>query len=132
TTGTDSGCRLAFNGHMDTAIRHLLRAGSAALLLVLAPVALAQTAGACAAPTDTVAFPGAGLAAAVRSALELQPGAPIHCGALAGLRTLIANEAGITDLTGLEHATRLTRLDLRRNQLTDIAPVARLERLTRL
>ena len=42
------------------------------------------------------------------------------------------DDPGITDLTGLEHATQLTDLDLSDNQISDITPLAQLTQLTEL
>ena len=41
-------------------------------------------------------------------------------------------EQQVTDLTGLEHATQLTELDLSNNQISDITPLGSLTRLTEL
>ena len=45
------------------------------------------------------------------------------------LRELRADRKGIRDLTGLELATNLARLELRHNLITDIAPLQNLTRL---
>ena len=81
---------------------------------------------------QNVNFPDANLAAAVRSALGLAPGADIPLTSLQGLTTLNSGRLDldpITDLTGLEHATGLQDLTLNSNQISDISP---LETLTNL
>src|SRR5690554_6250088 len=88
----------------------------AVVLLCLAGAASGQAQGSCSQPSEVVDLPDAALAAAVREALELTQGQPITCGALGGLRELIANDSGITDLSGLQHASDLRRLDLRGNR----------------
>ena len=51
---------------------------------------------------------------------------------LATLTTLEANAAGISDITGLEHATSLTELELDNNQIRNISALSSLTSLTRL
>ena len=81
-------------------------------------------------------MPDANLRAAVRTALSLNSGDALTQTALAGLTTLTANNKGITNLTGLEHATSLTTLDLRGNNIYDtkenIAVLKALSTLTTL
>ena len=48
------------------------------------------------------------------------------------LTSLIADDAGIRDLTGLEKATNLQRIELRRNAITDLTPLAGLIRLNNI
>ena len=48
------------------------------------------------------------------------------------LTELELDDEGITDLTGLEHATQLTELDLWDNQISDISPLAQLTQLMEL
>src|SRR5690554_6512980 len=99
--------------------RHL-RGLLAAILTLSLTVVHGQAQAVCAQPTDVVNFPDQALAAAVASALELEAGNQVQCGELAKLRDLRANGAGITDLTGLEHASDLRRLDLRSNRVVDL------------
>ena len=77
-------------------------------------------------------FADAKLDAAIREALGKAPGEEITAELLAGLTDLNAEDRGITDLSGLEHATNLTTLLLGRNQISDISPLASLTSLTRL
>ncbi len=48
------------------------------------------------------------------------------------LTTLVADEKGIRDLRGLEHATRLERIELRHNEIADLTPLAGLTRLNNI
>ena len=48
------------------------------------------------------------------------------------LTTLVADERGISDLRGLEHATRLERIELRHNEISDLTPLAGLTRLNNI
>ena len=48
------------------------------------------------------------------------------------LTTLIADERGIRDLRGLEHATRLERIELRHNEISDLTPLTGLTRLNNI
>ena len=93
------------------------------------------------ADAQTVRMPDANLAAVVRDALGLAPDAPITKQVLQKLTSLdaqshkireITGQGGVNDLTGLEHATQLTRLWLNNNQISDISPLARLTRLEKL
>ena len=80
-----------------------------------------------------VSIPDANLRAAVRSALGLAEGDTITQQKMAGLTSLEASSRGIQNLTGLEHATQLTRLNLHNNsQLSNIAPLKGLNTLTHL
>ncbi|HLU82437.1 MAG TPA: leucine-rich repeat domain-containing protein, partial [Trueperaceae bacterium] len=118
---------------MTRAPRHTHRALllAVATCAAFAPLAAAQagTLAACATPTAPVTFPDAALAGAVRTALSLDASATITCEAVSGLGRLQAQDAGITDLTGLESAVNLTRLQVRRNQIADLSPLAGLTRL---
>ena len=88
------------------------------------------------ASAQTVNFPDDNLAAAVRSQLGLADHEDIT---IEHMKTptftyLDCWRRGITDLTGLEHATNLTHLDLSRNPDIDFttSPFAALTKLTRL
>ena len=82
--------------------------------------------------TTNVEFPDVNLAIKVREALNLPDGAAIPKAEIATLTEFYAPEASIGDLTGLEFATNLTRLNLRDNNLSDISPVSGLINLTEL
>ena len=79
-----------------------------------------------------VTIPDAGLAAAVREALELTSDTVLTTFTILDLRVLNARERRITDLTGLEHAHNLEELNLYKNNISDISPLAGLTRLTEL
>ncbi len=51
---------------------------------------------------------------------------------IARVTTLVADERGIRDLRGLEHATRLERIELRRNAISDLSPLAGLTHLNNI
>ena len=79
---------------------------------------------------QNVDFPDSNLAAAVRGALGLGVTDPIPQTNLAGLTQLEADNAGITNLTGLEQATGLTTLYLSSNRIVDVSPLSGLTNLT--
>jgi hypothetical protein len=78
---------------------------------------------------EEVTFADHNLEAAVREAIAI-PVVPIYASDLDGLISLNASARNITDLTGLECATSLTRLWLLYNQISDISPLANLTGLT--
>ena len=78
-----------------------------------------------------VYFADPNLEAAVRAAIG-EPTGPIYPRDLEWLISLRAEERGISDLTGLEHATRLTELHLWDNQIRDISPLANFSKVTGL
>ena len=89
-----------------------------------------------------VTIPDANLRAAIETALGKASGAPISRAEMATLTRLEAQNSNISDLTGLEFATGLTRLDLshesvdgRRvnsNEISDLSPLSGLTNLTYL
>ena len=81
---------------------------------------------------DLAPFHDAGLRAAVEEALGKAPGAPISAQEVATLTTLRATGRGIRDLTGLELADNLERLNLTFNEIADLSPLADLRRLREL
>ena len=94
-------------------------------------------------PAKVVSIPDPNLASAVREALELSVSEAITTHAMLPLRGLWVPNRGIKDLTGLEHATNLTALDLSRvntsgggfvdsNAISDWSPLAGLTQLERL
>ena len=101
-------------------------------------------------PLKPVSLPDANLAAAVREALGLSSGEAITTHAMLRLDALEARNAGIKDLTGLEHAVNLKRLHLggahvsgegyvnsnegyvNSNAVTDWSPLAKLAKLPTL
>ena len=81
-------------------------------------------------------MPDANLRAAVRSTLDIQSGSALTQQAMTGLTTLIARGTStsnqISDLSGLEYATNLTRLFLDSNPISDLTPLKGLTALTQL
>ena len=83
--------------------------------------------------TDIVVFNNTALEAAVRSALRISTGYPVLISEITDLTSLTATNKQIDDLTGLEQATALTRLDLGDNEeIADLQPLQNLTRLARL
>ena len=65
----------------------------------------------------------------MRKAFSLPPEEPITQQLMLELTNLSAPRAQISDLTGLEHARNLMNLNLDRNQISDIGPLAGLTEL---
>ena len=74
------------------------------------------------AASQAVSIPDANLRAAIETALGKARGAPITEAEMASLTRLEAPNKNISDLTGLEYATGLTRLDLYSNELSGSLP----------
>ena len=81
---------------------------------------------------EQVTIPDAKLRAAIEKALGKARSAPITVADMKTLTRLEAEDAGISDLTGLEFATNLTWLLLWRNNITDISALSGLTNLTSL
>ena len=81
---------------------------------------------------QVVDIPDPNLRAAIEAELGKASGAPITADEMATLTRLDANEADISDLTGLEHATNLRVLHLWRNSVSDLSSLAGLTKLTGL
>ena len=79
-----------------------------------------------------VNIPDPNLRAAIENKLGKAPGDPITADEMATLTHLEADEAGISDLTGLEHATNLINLGLWKNAVSDLLPLTGLTKLTGL
>ena len=77
-------------------------------------------------------IPDPNLRAAIEDALGKTPGTPIAPAEMAALTRLKAQNANISDLTGLEFATNLTHLNFDKNSVSDLSPLAGLTKLTRL
>lgn len=82
--------------------------------------------------SDSVAtwMPDTALQDAVQAALGAD--VPLTQAALANLQTLDLSFSGVTNLSGLEYATHLTKLDLSGTAIDNIAPLANLHELTDL
>ena len=92
-------------------------------------------------PAKVVSIPDPNLAAAVREALKLSVSEAITTHTMLALTRLEAEGRGITDLTRLEYAVNLTRLNLNavwvdnewhQNPISDVSPLAALTQLTSL
>ena len=72
------------------------------------------------------------LRTAIAEALGKNPNAPITVEEMEGFGRLVARNRDIHDLTGLQFATNLIRLNLRDNQISDLSPLAGLINLREL
>ena len=88
----------------------------------------------CARPPSVVdvSIPDTSLRAVIADTLGKPPSATITPADMARLTRIVADEKGISDLTGLEHATRLERIELRYNSISDLSPLAGLTRLNNI
>ncbi len=80
----------------------------------------------------TVSIPDTNLRGAIENTLGKSSGATITEDDMALMKVLRANDRGISDLTGLESASRLRELHLNRNTITDLSPLSGLNKLYRL
>ena len=74
-------------------------------------------------PNDPVDIPDSGLRTAIEAKLGKSAGAIITETEMNDMTELNALSGGISDLTGLEHATGVTTLYLNSNDITDITPL---------
>ena len=81
---------------------------------------------------QTVNIPDANLQAAIAEALGKAPNDRITADEMATLIRLDANNRGISDLAGLESATKLEDLRLLHNLISDLSPLAGLIRVHRI
>ena len=93
------------------------------MLFLLVPVVVSLGSTSFAQPVN---IPDPALKAAIEAELGVSDPTPIDMLALTYLR---AHHDGIANLSGLEHAANLTRLDLGSNQISDISPLAGLTSL---
>jgi hypothetical protein len=93
---------------------------AAAIVLLLAAAAAADV---------IVTFPDPNLEAAVREALGIGWPTPITDTDMVKLTLLEKQQAGISDLTGLQYATNLRRMDFSSNQITDLMPLSGLTKM---
>lgn len=78
---------------------------------------------------QVVDIPDENLRAAITETLGKTPGTPITLVEMESLRILRANDRGISDITGLDSASRLRDLHLNRNTITDLSPLSGLTQL---
>ena len=83
-------------------------------------------------PGDLVVIPDPNLRATVEVALGKAPGALITAAEMARLTRIEADEAGISNLTGLEAATQLERIEFRHNAISDLSALRGLTRLNNI
>ena len=75
-------------------------------------------------PDAVVQIPDSNLRTAIAEELGKNPNAPITVEEMEELEKLDAKNRGIQDLTGIQFATKLKRLNLRDNQIFDLSPLA--------
>ena len=83
-------------------------------------------------PGGFVHIPDSNLRAAIAEELGKSPNAPITVKEMEGLGRLVARNRGIRDLTGIQFATNLSKIDLRDNEISDLSPLAGLINLREL
>ena len=83
-------------------------------------------------PGTQVHIPDPNLRAAIAEELGKSPNAPITVEDMESLTALGANNRNIKDLTGIQFATNLNRLELAGNQISDLSPVSGLINLQTL
>ncbi len=83
-------------------------------------------------PPASTWMPDANLRKAVRKALKIATNENFSQEQVATLTKLTAEKKRISNITGLEHATNLEKLELRRNQIVDVGPLEGLTELTEL
>ena len=80
-------------------------------------------------PGATVHIPDPNLRAAIEDALGKVSGLPITAEEMATLTRIVANDAGIRDLTGLQFATELEFVEFRDNAISDLSHFAGLTKI---
>ena len=80
-------------------------------------------------PGETVNIPDVNLRAAIAETLGKTPNTPITVEEMTTLDRLIAEDKGISDLTGLGFATNVERLNFGGNSISDLSPIAGLQNL---
>ena len=83
-------------------------------------------------PGRVVQIPDVNLRAGIAGALGKSANAPITVGEMEGLEELYIRNRGIRDLTGLQFAINLRRLNLDDNEFSDLSPLAGLINLEEL
>ena len=85
---------------------------------------------ACEADDFLVTIPDQNLVVGIQRQLDLKADQELRCSHLASMTTLVAS--GVADLSGLEHALRLSSLTVRASTVSTLAPIANLPRITTL
>ena len=83
-------------------------------------------------PEDLVVIPDPNLQTVIERLLGKAPGALITAAEMARLERIEADDAGISNLTGLEAATQLERIEFRHNSISDLSPLRGLTRLNNI
>ena len=83
-------------------------------------------------PGDLVSIPDPNLRVVIEAALGKAVGSQITAADMARLTRIDADDAGISNLTGLEAATRLERIEFRHNSISDLSPLRGLTRLNNI
>ena len=83
-------------------------------------------------PEDLVSIPDPNLRTVIEGLLGKAPGALITAADMARLTRIEADDAGISNLTGLEAATQLERIEFRRNAISDLSPLRGLTQLNNI
>ncbi|RKU20646.1 hypothetical protein C6503_05590 [Candidatus Poribacteria bacterium] len=83
-------------------------------------------------PEDLVAIPDPNLLTVIEELLGKVAGSPITAEEMSRLTRIDADDAGISDLTGLEAATKLERIEFRHNSISDLTPLTGLIRLNNI
>ncbi len=86
----------------------------------------------CIPPPPPCCIPDPNLLTAIANALGKPNASSITIAEMETLTILIADDAGISDLTGLETAIKLQRIELRRNAITDLTPLTGLIKLNNI
>ena len=79
-----------------------------------------------------VFIPDANLRAVIEERLGKAAGTPITSDEMLRLTSIEADERGIRNLTGLEHAIRLERIEFRHNAISDLSALAGLTRMNNI
>ena len=83
-------------------------------------------------PGDLVSISDPNLRTVIEDLLGKAPGTLLTAADMARLTRIVADDAGIRELTGLEAATRLERIEFRHNSISDLSPLAGLTRLNNI
>ncbi|MXV74048.1 hypothetical protein F4Z99_07200 [Candidatus Poribacteria bacterium] len=83
-------------------------------------------------PGDLVSIPDPNLRTVIEQLLGKAPNALITAADMARLTRIDADDAGISNLTGLEAVTELERIEFRRNSISDLSPLRGLTQLNNI
>ncbi|MDE0089711.1 MAG: leucine-rich repeat domain-containing protein, partial [Candidatus Poribacteria bacterium] len=81
---------------------------------------------------DIALIPDLNLRDAIRRTLNMAPDATITQIDMRKLRIIVADEQNISDLSGLQFAENLERIEFRRNAISDLSPLAGLTKLNNI